>query len=263
MAEDIDKSGETAKASDAAPTKGETTADTKSALPAVESPPLSPAGAEPSVAPEPKIEPADAPIDGAAALPLPAAARAGFKARHKRQAVLAASVTIAACIGAVIGALAMNGMASPRPDAAAQSERQAMRQSIDQLNKQIATLKAEVDAGTKSARSQIAKISERLNRPPEPATTGSIAPGPAAAVPTPPPRPETRPIVLHDWRIYDVRNGFVAVAGHGDIYEIDIGAPLPGLGPVQQIKRQDGRWVVVTPKGLIVSLRDRAYFEAN
>ena len=34
-----------------------------------------------------------------------------------------------------------------------------------------------------------------------------------------------------------------------------------GLGPVEQIKRQDGRWVVVTPKGLIVSMRDRRYFE--
>ncbi|HZQ13967.1 MAG TPA: hypothetical protein VFB31_14270 [Pseudolabrys sp.] len=259
MAEDIDKSGGTAKAPDAA----HSTSESKSALPAVESPPLSPAGAEPSVAPEPKIEPAASPVDGGEALPLPAAARARFKARHKRQAVLAASVTVAACIGAIIGALAMNGMASPRPDTAALGERQAMRQSIDQLNKQIAALKADVDAGTKSARSQIAKISERLNRPSEPATTGSIAPGPAATVPTPVPRPETRPVVLHDWRIYDVHNGFVAVAGHGDIYEIGIGAPLPGLGPVQQIKRQDGRWVVVTPKGLIVSLRDRRYFEAN
>jgi hypothetical protein len=40
-----------------------------------------------------------------------------------------------------------------------------------------------------------------------------------------------------------------------------LGAPLPGIGPVEQIKRQDGRWVVVTPKGIIVSMRDRRYFE--
>jgi hypothetical protein len=36
---------------------------------------------------------------------------------------------------------------------------------------------------------------------------------------------------------------------------------LPGLGPVQSVKRQDGRWTVLTPKGIIVSLRDRRYFE--
>jgi len=51
------------------------------------------------------------------------------------------------------------------------------------------------------------------------------------------------------------------VQGHGDIYQVVPGAPLPGLGPVERVKRQDGRWVVVTPKGIIVSMRDRRYFE--
>jgi len=51
------------------------------------------------------------------------------------------------------------------------------------------------------------------------------------------------------------------VQGHGDIYRVSIGAPLPGLGRVEQVKRQDGRWMVLTPKGIIVSLRDRRYFE--
>ena len=66
---------------------------------------------------------------------------------------------------------------------------------------------------------------------------------------------------LPDWSIRDVRDGYVYVQGHGDIYEVVPGAPLPGLGPVEDIKRRDGRWVVVTPKGLIVSQRDRRYFE--
>ena len=38
-------------------------------------------------------------------------------------------------------------------------------------------------------------------------------------------------------------------------YEAVPGADLPGVGRVQTIRRQDGRWVVVTPKGLIVSSR--------
>ena len=49
--------------------------------------------------------------------------------------------------------------------------------------------------------------------------------------------------------------------GYGDIYEVALGAPLPGLGPVREIKRDAGRWVVVTPRGLIVSPRDRRSFE--
>ena len=192
-------------------------------------------------------------------MPLPAAARLRIRPRHKRQAILAASVTIAACIGAIIGALAMSGT-SALPDRAALHEREAMQQSIGKLDKEIVALKAELEAGTKSARSQIAKISERLNRPPE--TTGSIATTPAA-IPTPMPRPDIRTSVVRDWRIYNVRDGIVAVEGHGEIYEIGIGAPLPGLGPVEQIRRQDGRWVVMTPKGMIVSQRDRRYFEPN
>ena len=32
-------------------------------------------------------------------------------------------------------------------------------------------------------------------------------------------------------------------------------AQSPGIGRVETIKRQDGRWVVVTPKGVILSQR--------
>ncbi len=69
--------------------------------------------------------------------------------------------------------------------------------------------------------------------------------------------------ILADWWITDSRNGYILVQGqgHGDRYEVVPGAPLPGLGPIEQIKRQDGRWMVVTRKGIIVSRRDRQYFE--
>lgn len=250
-------------------TSAESKAATNSELPTVESPPLSPAGGEPAIAPEPKAEPVASPADDGAALPSAAAARLRIRPRHKRQAILAASVTIAACVGAIIGALAMSGTSATTDSAAnraALHERAAMQQSIGNLDKEIVALKAQLEAGAKSARSQIAKIndrindkiSERLSRPPE--TTGSIATVPAA-VPTPMPRPDIRTSVVRDWRIYNVRDGVVAVEGHGEIYEIGIGAPLPGLGPVEQIKRQDGRWIVMTPKGMIVSQRDRRYFE--
>ena len=67
---------------------------------------------------------------------------------------------------------------------------------------------------------------------------------------------------MSGWTIRDTRDGYVYVQGHdGDIYQVVPGAPLPGLGPVASVKRQDGRWVVTTPKGIIVSMRDRRYFE--
>ena len=63
--------------------------------------------------------------------------------------------------------------------------------------------------------------------------------------------------VVPDWTIRSAREGAVLVDHHGELYQVVIGAVLPGLGPVEAIKRQDGRWMVVTPKGIIVSLRDR------
>jgi hypothetical protein len=52
------------------------------------------------------------------------------------------------------------------------------------------------------------------------------------------------------------------VEGHGDVYEVVPGAQLPGLGRVESIRRVDGRWIVETPKGLIVSaVRARPYFD--
>jgi hypothetical protein len=53
------------------------------------------------------------------------------------------------------------------------------------------------------------------------------------------------------------------VQGHGDAYRVVPGTPLPGLGPVEQIKRQDGHWVVVTPKGIIVPRRGPRSDEEN
>jgi hypothetical protein len=67
--------------------------------------------------------------------------------------------------------------------------------------------------------------------------------------------------VVAGWTIRDIRNGYVYVENHGELYQVVLGAPLPGLGPVQSVKRQDGRWVVLTPKGIIVSMRDRRYFD--
>jgi hypothetical protein len=220
-----------------------------------------------------------------------------LRPRHKRYAMLAASVAFAAVVGAVVGAVASGGFAPPPPaprvDTAALDEAKSAQQSVARLTKEIATLKANLEAATKAQRTQIAKISERLsdrlNRDAA-EVTGSIsapdttAPAPAsapAATPTPIPRPAPRiasvetqaPIVtpapapartpiVAGWSIRDTRGGFIYVESQEGIFQVSPGAPLPGLGPVESIKRQDGRWVVHTPKGIIVSMRDRRHFES-
>ncbi|WFU44960.1 hypothetical protein QA640_06125 [Bradyrhizobium sp. CB82] len=104
-------------------------------------------------------------------------------------------------------------------------------------------------------------------------TTGSIAPAQAAAqvaaatpvavpaaapaqaaVPLPVPKPEIgRLPTLEGWRLRDVANGGALIEGRGGLYEVYAGDPVPGLGRIDAIRRQDGRWVVVTSKGLIVA----------
>ena len=267
--------GETAASSSGAPEP----AQTKSELPSVESPPISPATETPAIAtdaPATAIEPIAAaapavePIMDAAPVAKP---RFVLRPRHKRYALLAASVTFAAALGAVVGALASGGYSTPaRPDVAAVEENKAMQQSIARLGKEITTLKTSLDQANKTAHTQIAKISERLEHATAEVTGSISAPQTTVPVlaPLPAPRPQPRiaavepaprvPVVL-SWTIHEIRNGYVYVENHGEIYQVALGAPLPGLGPVQSVKRQDGRWVVLTPKGIIVSMRDRRYFD--
>ena len=94
-----------------------------------------------------------------------------------------------------------------------------------------------------------------------PVLTPLPSPRPASRIAAVEPPPPARPSVVAGWTIRDTRNGYVYVKNHGELYQVVLGAPLPGLGPVQSVKRQDGRWVVLTPKGIIVSMRDRRYFE--
>ncbi|TWB49887.1 hypothetical protein [Bradyrhizobium sacchari] len=92
-------------------------------------------------------------------------------------------------------------------------------------------------------------------------TTGSIAPttqvATAAAAPAPvPAAPKTevgRLPTLEGWRLRDVANGGALIEGRDGLYEVYAGDPIPGVGRVDAIRRQDGRWVVVTSKGLIVA----------
>lgn len=260
-------------------------------LPSVESPSISPADLvtvsvsetapviEPIVAAAPAVEPAESGIQ----IIWPTFNIPKLRPRHKRHALLAASVAIVGALGAVIGAAASGGFApkqAPLVNVATVDDRKALEQSIAKLTSQVTTLKASLDATNKAAHAQIAKISERADRIERNASaeliTGSIsAPQtvPTATTPIPTPRPAprvaapeitppARPQIVQDWAIREARDGYVYVQGHGgDVFQVVPGAPLPGLGPVESIRRQDGRWVVTTPKGIIVSMRDRRYFE--
>ena len=58
---------------------------------------------------------------------------------------------------------------------------------------------------------------------------------------------------LDDWVLRDVAYGGALIGGRRGVYEVYAGDFIPGLGRVDAIRRQDGRWVVVTSRGLIVA----------
>jgi hypothetical protein len=95
--------------------------------------------------------------------------------------------------------------------------------------------------------------------------TGSVtapATAPAAVAAAPKPNVQTaeargefgRLPTLNDWVLRDVGgNGGALIEGRRGMFEVYAGDPVPGLGRVDAIRRQDGRWVVVTSRGLIVA----------
>lgn len=244
-------------------------------LPAVESPSISPAKADEPAIEEPIVDSPIAPAINVKPLRL--------ALRRRRMALLAASVTVAAALGAVIGAVAATSLSGSHNQVAGLQERQVMQQSIARLGNELSTLKASLDAASKSAHAQTAqltKLSHALNEKlagtagkanaalaqASAEVTGSISapettPAAEPETPLPQPRPQQlaalasppQPPVVSDWRVRGTAGGAVLVEGHGEIYEVVPGASLPGLGRIQSIRRIGGRWIVETTKGLIVS----------
>jgi hypothetical protein len=198
--------------------------------------------------------------------------------RFSRAAVIAIAIAVSAAAGSAVGAAAAFALAKPQASAddARTIEVNALRGAIKQLSSDVASLKASIESNTKTANAQMAKIAERVDRTekaqaepaqrvaklselverldkrtaaaaqaPAPDVTGSIAP-----------KQDDRPSVVNGWVLREVfRGGAMVENDRMGLFEVVPGANLPGLGRVETIRRQDGRWVVVTPKGFIVSQR--------
>ncbi|MBK5961091.1 hypothetical protein CCR97_23215 [Rhodoplanes elegans] len=66
------------------------------------------------------------------------------------------------------------------------------------------------------------------------------------------PRPPAPPVVS-GWVVRDVRRGIALIEGRYGLVEVETGDTLPGLGRIESIRKQDGRWLVVTSRGIIVA----------
>jgi hypothetical protein len=195
-------------------------------------------------------------------------------------------VALAAVAGALGGAVATASLRQIGGDNTASVANHALEASVARLDADIQALK--VGAASKLGMTQFNKTSERLDKvekaqlepaaklaklseaveklhatPPAAAaaaapaaaakeTTGSISP-PAAAAAAAPKVEVARLPTVEGWSLRDVVDGSALIEGRQGIFEVYAGDPVPGLGRIDAIRRQDGHWVVVTSKGLIVA----------
>jgi hypothetical protein len=253
-----------------------------------------------------KMEASEPPVERSFAATSPIATRAA-RPQSGRFPLLAASVAIAAALGAILGSLGHAAIVkfttAPQIAAAAtdtfklaSKEQAQLKEMISRLRGDVAALKTEIEGSTKVANAQFAKLGERIERgekaQSEPAgkiakivetldridrrsavnTAAAATPAPAAtpAAASPPVQvasaaPETtgsipqeakqtppKPAVVEGWLLREVVDGFALIEGvNGRLFEVGPGSNIPGVGRVESIKRQDGQWVVLTPKGLI------------
>jgi hypothetical protein len=220
--------------------------------------------------------------------PEPAARTARFR---RFSLTPAAARMVALLLGAAIGSAATAGLiylnAAP---AAAPVDPTTFIASFDRINRELGTLKASIDGSAKQSNAQIAKIADRMDRAEKAqadtgaklartaesldrrlattaagdvtgslptGTLGTLPAGPGdrtAALADPKRAAPAQPTVLEGWVLRDVFNGAAMIqTPRNGILEVIPGDTLPGIGRIEGIKRQDGRWVVVTSRGLIVS----------
>jgi hypothetical protein len=243
-------------------------------LASVEAPKITPDLDE--LKPPPGKAPPQAAADEAAAAE-PAGENAG--PRISRFTLLAATLALAAAVGGMVGALVAYSLARPGhpPVTAGRTdldEIQALKENVVQARVDLAALKVSVESATRSANAQFTRLGERIERVErlqgEPATklnkaietlerlsrdaatgqskevTGSVAP-PAGA--------PAKSGGVEGWVVRDVHRGTALIEGRMGLIEVDQGDFVPGLGRVDAIRKQDGRWVVVTSKGIIMPPR--------
>jgi len=210
------------------------------------------------------------------------AAPSSLFGKRRLATMAAAVVALAAIAGALGGALATVRLGQLAGDATSSAGNHALEASVARIDADVSALKASIEHASKMSMSQFNKTSDRLDKlekaQAEPAAKlarlseaveklrASPAPAPApqgaakditgsvtAPAPAAPKVEVARLPTVDGWILRDVGHGGALIEGRRGVYEVYAGDPVPGLGRIDAIRHQDGRWVVVTSRGLIVA----------
>jgi hypothetical protein len=217
-------------------------------------------------------------------LPHPEDATAGpapEREKVRRFALSPAMLTmIAVLVGAALGSAATAGLLTlGSAPGAPPSDPMTFTAALDRIDHELSNLTASIEGSAKQSNAHIAKITDRLDRADKTQSdtaakvartsdsvdridhrltgsaesTGAVPSASLAPGPGRPPGVAGAPI-LEGWVLRDVFNGgAILQSPRNGMLEVVPGDNVPGLGRVDSIRRQDGRWVVVTSRGLIVA----------
>jgi hypothetical protein len=211
----------------------------------------------------------------------PKSASDNAPATTSQKVLRGATVALAIAIGATGGTFSAIGFleytqltqvteAAPMPTLV--DENRAVWSAVTQLQNDVAVLKSNTESAPKSNNSngnsnsnpsatnngvngQLSNFDERFDRLERridalviKETTGSV---PAAPLPKAAPNAP-----LAGWSVRDVyRNAALIQGTKLGMMEVSPGDNIPGLGRIHSIRQQDGRWVVITSRGIIAQPR--------
>ncbi|GLK75612.1 hypothetical protein GCM10008171_08660 [Methylopila jiangsuensis] len=102
---------------------------------------------------------------------------------------------------------------------------------------QLADLRDRVEKIEKASAATVADAGAKAS---DPETTGSVAPADPSSS------------IVKNWTVLEVRDGVARLDGRHGLIEVKRGDDTPEFGRVRAVERRDGRWVVVTERGLVL-----------
>jgi hypothetical protein len=187
---------------------------------------------------------------------------------------------IAVLVGAAIGSAATAGLLTMggAPNATP-TDPMTFTAALERIDHELTNLKTSIEGSAKQSNAQVSKITDRLDRADKTQSdtaakvarttesldridhrlngaaeqTGTV---PSASLAPGPGRPSGQygAPILEGWLLRDIFNGGALIQSpRNGVLEVIPGDNVPGLGRIDGIRRQDGRWVVVTSRGLIVA----------
>ena len=171
------------------------------------------------------------------------------------------------------GAVAEARRSTERLASAIESNNQQLATRLADLGERLDRIERNAPVAAGSVVTKLEQLSERFDRiergaavalsPPQPtALPASAAPAARSATgPVEPPKPAASPALnvqglgearrIPNWVVREVINGKAILKGPQGVIGVARGDLVPGVGRVQSIARQGGRWIVATNNGVI------------